>query len=106
MTIAIVLALLVLTVVNFAFEWIPIEVFSLIVIVALVGTGVLTPQQAFLGFANSAIIMIAGIMILTGGIIHNGAADIIARKIRQFAGAREGRVMAFLLLAENVMSMM
>ncbi len=105
MMIAIVLVLLVLTIVNFAFEWIPIEVFSLLVIVALVGTGILTPQHAFLGFANPAIIMIAGIMILTGGIIHNGAADIIARKIRQLAGASEGRVLAFLLLAENVVSL-
>lgn len=104
MAIAIVLALLALTILNFALEWVAIEVFALLVIVILVVTGILTPQQAFMGFANSAVLMIAGVMILTGGIIHNGAADVIARKIKQFAGASERKTAAMLLAAVNTVS--
>lgn len=101
---AFVLVLVALAVVNFAFEWLAIEVFSLLVMVALAATGVLTPQQTFLGFANSAVIMIGGVMILTGGIIHNGAADVIARQIQRFAGSSERRTGAMLLVAENLVS--
>ncbi len=104
MAIAIVLALLVLAVINFAVEWMAIEVFSLLVMVLLILFGILTPQQAFMGFANSAIVMIGGVMILTGGIIHNGTADMIARKIQKFAGTSERRTAALLLGAVNAVS--
>ncbi len=102
--IVLVLLLLVLAITNFAFEWLAIEIFSLLLIVVLVVTEILTPQQAFLGFANSAVLMIAGVMILTGGIIHNGAADIIARWIKHYAGTSERKTAAMLLGAVNGVS--
>jgi len=104
MAIAFVLGLLVLSVVVFATERLPIEVFSLLVIVTLALSGVLTPQQAFTGFAGSAVIMIAGVMLLTGAIVHNGAADLLARKIRSIAGSNETRVAALLIAAVNTLS--
>jgi di/tricarboxylate transporter len=104
MATAIVLALLVLAILNFALEWMEIEVFSLLLIAALVVTGVLSPHQAFLGFANSAVIMIAGVMLLTGGLLHHGAADRVARRIQALGGAREGRVGGLMLLAVNAVS--
>lgn len=104
MEIAIVLVLVVLAVLNFSFEWLAVEVFSLLIIAMLVVTGILTPPQAFLGFANSAVLMIAGVMILTGGIIHNGAADVIARQIEHYAGRSQRKTGALLLTAVNAIS--
>jgi di/tricarboxylate transporter len=104
MEIAIVLALVVLTVVNMAREWLAIEVYALLLMGTLVATGILTPQQASLGFANSALVMIAGVMILTGAIIDNGVADLIALKIRRIAGRSERRMGTFLLTAVNALS--
>ena len=51
----IVLVLFVLTVVVFVTDRIPIEVWSLLVMVSLVFFGVLDPDEAFLGFAGSAV---------------------------------------------------
>jgi len=104
MSIAIVIILLALAILNFATEWMAIEVFSLLVMMALVVFDILTPQQAFMGFANSAVMMIAGVMILTGGIIHNGAAESIARKIQRYAGKSERKMGALLLTAVNGLS--
>jgi di/tricarboxylate transporter len=104
MDVAIVLILVVLAIANFAFEWLAIEVFSLLIIVLLVATGILTPPEAFMGFANSAVLMIAGVMILTGGIIHNGAADVIARSITRYAGTSERKTGVLLLSAVNAIS--
>ncbi len=97
MDIAIVLSLLLIAVVVFATEWMSMEVFSLLLMVTLAVTGVLTPQQSFMGLSNPAVIMIAGIMLITGGFIHNGAADLLARRIQRFAGRSE-RLMSVLLL--------
>lgn len=104
MAATIVLILLVLALANFAREWLPIEVFSLLLIATLVATGVLRPDQAFLGFANSSIVMIAGVMLLTGAVVHNGAARTIARRIENFAGRSERKAAAFLLALVNLIS--
>ena len=104
MAATIVLILLVLALVNFAREWLPIEVFSLLLIATLVATGVLRPDQAFLGFANSSIVMIAGVMLLTGAVVHNGAARTIAKRIENLAGRSEPKAAGFLLTLVNVVS--
>ncbi|MFQ5876932.1 MAG: SLC13 family permease [Acidobacteriota bacterium] len=104
MAIAIVLVLTGLVILNFALELMANEVFALIVMVTLVVCGILPVDRAFMGFANSAILMIAGIMILTGGIIHNGAADYIGRTIQRIAGNSERRTNAYLLGFVNVIS--
>jgi di/tricarboxylate transporter len=104
MAIAIVLILLVLVILNFALELMAVEVFSLLVMVILVVTGILSPSEAFRGFANLAIVMIAGIMVLTGGIIHNGAADVISRYIQKLSHNNERRMSALLLGTVNLIS--
>jgi di/tricarboxylate transporter len=104
MAATIVLVLLVLALVNFAREWLPIEVFSLLLIATLVATGVLRPDQAFLGFANSSIVMIAGVMLLTGAVVHNGAARTIAGRIENVAGGNEPKAAGFLLALVNLVS--
>ncbi len=104
MKIAIVLTLVALAMANFAFEWFAIELFSVFVLVALSAFGILTPQESFLGFANSAVIMIASVMVVTGGILHNGTADVLARNIRKLAGRSEIRMSALLYGAVNGVS--
>ncbi len=104
MAATVVLILLVLALVNFSREWLPIDVFSLLLIAALVATGVLGPEKAFLGFANSSIVMIAGVMLLTGAVVHNGAARAISKRIQIAAGRSEAKAAAFLYTLVNVVS--
>jgi di/tricarboxylate transporter len=104
MAILFVLALLVLALVNFAWELIPHEVFALLMISALVVTHVLTPAEAFGSFGNSSLVMIAAVMVLTGGVIHNGAAEVIGRRIATLAGQSERRSAGLLLAAVNGIS--
>lgn len=104
MAATVVLILLVLALVNFSREWLPIDVFSLLLIATLVATGVLGPEKAFLGFANSSIVMIAGVMLLTGAVVHNGAARAISKRIHIVAGRSEAKAAAFLYTLVNVVS--
>ncbi len=104
MVIAFVLGLVVVTVVVLATECLPVEAFCLGLMVLLVVTGVLEPQEAFNGFASPVVIMVACVMLLTGAIVHNGAAELIAGRIRRLAGAGESRAAALMLASVNVLS--
>lgn len=104
MAVAFVLTLLVLALVNFVWEKIPHEIFAIFLIVALVAGRALHPEEAFLAFGNSSLVMIASVMILTAGIIHNGATAVISRRISDLAGGSERRAAALLLGVVNVIS--
>lgn len=104
MAAGLVIVLMVLALANFIREWMRLDVFALLVIATLVATRVLTPDQAFDSFSNSAIVMIGGVMVLTGAVIHNGAARVISHWLGRFSGKSERRTASLLILATNVVS--
>ncbi len=104
MSAAFVLALVVLTILVLANEWMAMEVYALLLIFALVASGILAPEQAFAGFANSAVIMIAGVMILSGALLRNGAVEFLASRVLAIEAASERTLTAALLGAVNLVS--
>src|SRR6185295_13035423 len=97
--IAIVLALLIFALVLFSLERIPIEVVSLLLVIALVLTNTLTVSEAFAGFGNDIVITIAGLFILTGGLARTGIIDLIGRRLHRTAGDSEFRIVALIMFA-------
>src|SRR5687768_4521838 len=97
--IAIVLALLVVALLLFSFERIPIEVVSILLVMALVITNTLTAGEAFAGFGNDIVITIAGLFILTGGLARTGVIDLVGRRLHRTAGDSEFRMVALIMFA-------
>ena len=97
--IGIVLALMVIALVLFSTERIPIEVVSLLLVMALVLTGTLTAGEAFAGFGNDIVITIAGLFILTGGLARTGVVDLVGRRLHRAAGDSEFRMVALIMFA-------
>lgn len=97
--IGIVLALMVVALVLFSTERIPIEVVSLLLVMALVLTGTLTAGEAFAGFGNDIVITIAGLFILTGGLAKTGVVDLVGRRLHRAAGDSEFRIVALIMFA-------
>lgn len=97
--IAIVLALLVIALVLFSTERIPIEVVSILLVMALVLTNTLTAAEAFAGFGNDIVITIAGLFILTGGLAKTGVVDLVGRRLHRTAGDSEFHMVALIMLA-------
>jgi di/tricarboxylate transporter len=97
--IAIVLALLFVALVLFSTERIPIEVVSLLLVMALVLTNTLTAGEAFAGFGNDIVITIAGLFILTGGLAKTGVIDLVGRRLHRTAGDSEFRIVALIMFA-------
>jgi di/tricarboxylate transporter len=92
-----VLALLVVALVLFSLERIPIEVVALLLVMALVLTNTLTPAEAFAGFGNDIVITIAGLFILTGGLAKTGVIDLVGRRLHRTAGDSEFRITALIM---------
>jgi di/tricarboxylate transporter len=97
--IGIVLALMLVALVLFSTERIPIEVVSLLLVMALVLTGTLTAGEAFAGFGNDIVITIAGLFILTGGLAKTGVVDLVGRRLHRAAGDSEFRIVALIMFA-------
>ena len=97
--IAIVLALLVVAVVLFGLERIPIEIVSLLLVIALVLTNTLSAGEAFAGFGNDIVVTIAGLFILTGGLAKTGIIDAVGRRLHRAAGDSEFRITALIMFA-------
>ena len=95
--IAIVLVLLFLAVVMFATERIPIDVVTILLVLAMILTGTLTVGEAFAGFGNDIVITIAGLFILTGGLVKTGVIDIVGRRLHTIAGGSEFRLTTMIM---------
>ncbi len=73
--IVIVLGLLAVAIILFATEYLSVDVVALGLIAALVGTGILSPAEAFDGFGGEIIIILASVMILAGSIVKAGVME-------------------------------
>ncbi|HKP67819.1 MAG TPA: SLC13 family permease [Pyrinomonadaceae bacterium] len=93
------LLLLVVAIVLFATEKIPVDVVGIVLVIGLVLTQVLTIQEGVAGFGNEVIITIGGLFILVGGLIKTGLVDLIGRRMHRLAGGNEFFLTALIMVA-------
>jgi len=91
--IAFVIALLIIAVILFATEALPIDLVALIVMAALLLTGIISPQEGISGFSNEATVTIAAMFVLSAGLFNTGAVNFIG-----VALAKVGKVNFWLAL--------
>jgi di/tricarboxylate transporter len=84
--ILLVLTLLVTVVVVFAFEWVSVDVATLLLLAALVLLRILSVEEAFSGFSNDIIIILASIFVLSGALMKGGVMDRLGETIHRVAG--------------------
>jgi di/tricarboxylate transporter len=87
--IATILALLLVALVLFGTERIPIDVVTILLVIALIVTGTLKVEEAFAGFGNDIVITISGLFILTGGLVKTGVVDVAGRRLHRISGGSE-----------------
>ena len=104
LSIFLVLALLVAVVVVFAFEWISVDLATLILLSILVLTGILTVEEAFSGFSNDIIIILASIFVLSGALMRGGILDFLGETIHRIAGGSRSKVLLCVMSVTTFMS--
>ncbi len=102
--IAIVLGILAISLILFVSEIIRMDLVALMVLGALAITGLVTADQAFAGFSNSAVITVWAMFILSEGLTRTGIADIIGRQVMRIAGRREISMIVVIMITGAVLS--
>jgi di/tricarboxylate transporter len=95
--IALTLSILCAAVVLFIGEWIRADLVALLVLVALVLTGLVTPDEGISGFANPAVVTIWAMFILSAGLAKTGVASWMGLRVVRLAGKTEGRLLTVLM---------
>ncbi|KAA3660674.1 MAG: SLC13 family permease [Chloroflexi bacterium] len=106
MTTDVVLVLLILgvSIVLFATERLRVDLVAMLVLIALLLTGILTTDEAFSGFSNPAVITVWAIYIVSASLTHTGIADYLGKYIGRFAGTEEVRMIFVVMVTVAVMS--
>ncbi|EMM0380974.1 SLC13 family permease [Pluralibacter gergoviae] len=93
-----VLCLLAAAVVLFATGKIRMDAVALLIIVAFVLSGTLTLSEAFSGFSDPNVILIAALFIIGDGLVRTGVATQMGSWLVKVAGNSEVKMLVFLML--------
>ncbi|TDX16726.1 di/tricarboxylate transporter [Buttiauxella sp. BIGb0552] len=93
-----VLSLLAIAVVLFAIGKVRMDAIALLVIIAFVLSGTLTLNEAFSGFSDPNVILIAALFIIGDGLVRTGVATKMGSWLVDVAGSSETKMLVLLML--------
>ena len=96
--------ILTLSIIAFVKEWFPIEVTSLIVLVALLLSGLIDKHQAISGFSNKAVITIGAMFILSHAFTKTGFIRVFTVWLENNGRGRNWAVTTLFLIAVSIFS--
>ncbi len=90
------MAVLVLAILLFIFEWVRVDVVGIIMMILLPLLGLVTPKEAISGLSSNAVVSIIAVIIIGAGLDKTGAMNSLARVLLKFAGKSESRIMVLI----------
>jgi len=81
----------------FVSERLRVDVTAMVLLLALVLTGVLEPRQALSGFASEPAIIVATVFVISGGLAATGITERIGQWVGRAAGSSETRAIAVVM---------
>src|SRR5690625_4911246 len=95
-------SILIITIVLFMSSRIRADLVALLALIALVVTGILEPTEALAGFANTVVIMIAGLFIVGAGLLRTGLAQQAGNLLLRFAADNETKLFFLLMIVVSI----
>jgi di/tricarboxylate transporter len=86
MQIALSLGILILALIAFIAEWLPVDITALLIAVILMLLGLVTPEEGVSGFSNSATITVMAMFILSEGIGRTGVIQFVRDVLIKWGG--------------------
>ena len=90
--------ILLIAVVLFVTEKLPVNLTILLTMVSLVLLKIVSPADAIKGFASTTILMLIGVMIVGSALFETGVCDMLSQKVVQFAKTERQMIMAILVM--------
>ena len=88
----------------FLTEKIPVDLTACLGLLILIFTGFVTANEAFMGFASSAVITMLSIFVVGSSLLHTGVADMIGERIHVWVGGCEVSLIVITMLVVNKLS--
>lgn len=82
------------------------DLVALLVVVALGIAGILTPREAFSGFASSAVVTIVSIFVLTEALRLTGITERAGELLARIGGSNEARLVTVIMLSGAALSLL
>lgn len=98
------LAVIVVMVVMFITERVPVDVTAMAVVVVLLIGGYVTPQEAFSGFSSPVVVVMVSTLFVAGALRVTGVSDAMARFIHRYAGSNERVAIVIVMLVSACLS--
>jgi di/tricarboxylate transporter len=98
------LALLGVAILFFVTEWLSVDLVALGLVISLMVTGILSPEEALAGFSSPIVITVATLFIVGGAVMETGLADSVSGKIIQFAGKSKSRLLVLIMSTVAILS--
>ena len=96
--ILVVFGVLVGAIVLFGWGRIRVDIVAILVVLALMLSHVLTPDEALAGFGNPVVILIAAIFIVGEGLVNTGVAHRLGEAVMRLSGGNETRLIVLVML--------
>src|SRR5271166_3962582 len=74
------------------------DIVGLLVVAALMTSGVLTPNEALSGFGSPVVILLAGIFMVSAGLVNTGVTQRLGELVVRAGGSNETRLVALIML--------
>lgn len=102
MQIALVLSLLGIAILLFATEKLSVDVVTLMLLTVLVGSGILTSEEAFAGFSSDFVVMLAAIFVITAALESSGILDVLISRMLRLQSTSSNVLLFWLMLFTSV----
>lgn len=101
---ALLLTLMGIALVLFAFEWVAADVVALGFLVIMIVTGLLSTSEAFAGFGSDTVFTLMGLFILTAALQRTGVVEMTGRTLLRYTGDKPNRLVAMIMVATASLS--
>ena len=98
------LALMGIALVLFAFEWVAADVVALGFLVIMIITGLVSTSEAFAGFGSDTVFTLMGLFMLTAALQRTGVVELTGRTLLRYTGDKPNRLVAMIMVATSSLS--
>ncbi len=98
------LTILALTILMFIRDTMRPDIVGLCTLLALLASGILTPGEAFAGFSDPLVILLAALFVVGSGLEAAGVTAVIAHHLGRVAGTGEIRILVVLMTVTALLS--
>jgi di/tricarboxylate transporter len=96
--IAFVFIILVIAIILFVTEALPMDMVAILMLLAMTLGRVITPAEAFLGFGDPVIITLTSFFIISAALFNTGVVEAIGHTLHRMAGDGEVRLLVIMML--------